>query len=173
MFGDVEVSEERSEVLGMSAKATLELTDGEEVPEWCPPDIWPLLKRKMILLRAGVLKDSVAKVAAGLGLEVGKVSGLLRVKKWAKQVTEFREQMAQKGMIAAEAMVESLIDDLDDAAKVAKMSPRDKSIVTKQMSEMVLNLANGVVGSPAIGVNFNDIKILLSQTVEKPVVLAK
>lgn len=159
--------------MDVSAKATMELSDGEEVPDWCPADVWPLLKRKMILLRAGVLKDSVAKVAAGLGLEVGKVAGLLRVKKWAKQVTEFREQMAQKTMIAAESMVEALIDDLDDPEKVAKMSPRDKAIVTKQMSETVLNLSNGVVGSPAIGVNFNDIKILLSQTVEKPVVLEK
>lgn len=157
----------------MSAIIPAELTSNDDRPDWVPEAVWPLLVEDLILLRAGIKKHSARTVAKKWGLDEVKVFGLLRTKKWGRAVQDFREQMGQRSMIAAERAGDALLDDLADEAKVAKMSIRDKAIVAKQMSENALNLNNGVVGSPAIGLNFNDIKILMSTSVEKPVVVEK
>lgn len=148
-----------------------ELTAGDDRPDWCPEGVWPGLVEDMILLRAGIKKHSMRQIAAKWNLPEGKVIGLSQVRKWGRVIQEFREGMGQRSMLAAERAGDSLLEDLADEGKLAKMSIRDKAIVAKQMSENALNLNNGVVGSPGIGLNFNDIKILLATNVEKPVVV--
>jgi len=151
----------------------LELTETDERPECIPEGIWPLVKREMILSRAGVVKSSNRQSAEKFGIAIGDWIRISSSKKWRREVEEFREQMAQKCMIASDRVADALVTDLDDEEKVAKMSIRDKAIVTKQLSENVLNLSNGMVGSPALGISFNDVKVLLGTAIEKPIVASK
>lgn len=147
----------------------LELTETAECPDWIAPGIWPLVKREMVLKRAGVIRDSNDQSADKFGLDHAKFAKLLMSRKWRREVEDFREQMAQKCIAAADIVADALLSDLDDPVKVAKMSPRDKTIMTKQLSENVLNLSNGMVGSPSLGsINFTDIKVLMGAPLEKP-----
>lgn len=149
------------------------LTTTDERPEWIPEDIWPILKKELVLSKAKVSRRSLGEIARGLGLDESKTRSLYNSRNFKVQMEEAREDLSQSSIAAAYRAGEILHERLNDPVAAAKISARDASIIKKQQSENALNLSNGMVGTPAFSMNFSDIKVLLGQTLEKPVVAEK
>lgn len=142
-------------------------------PDWIAEDIWPILKKELTLSRAKVNKRSLGQIATGLGLDESRVRSLYNTRAFKVAMDEAREDLSQSSIAAAYRAGEILHERLSDPIAAAKISARDASIINKQQSENALNLSNGMVGTPAFSMNFNDIKVLLGATLEKPVVQEK
>ncbi len=149
----------------MSELATV---DTDDRPDWVPSAIWEDLKRKMVLIKMRVCKDSIEQVEVGFGLPPGKLRNFLRLRRWRPQLEEVRKRTEELSGLAGEMATEALVEKLSRPEVVDKLSARDLSIIGKQQSENALNLSNGQVGASQTNITFNDLKMMVAGSIEKP-----
>lgn len=144
--------------------------DENERPEWVPEAVWEPLKKKLVLSRMGVCRDSLDQIADSFGLEPFRVRGLIQSRGFRVQMEEMRRRTEELSGLSAQMASEGLAEKLADPDVLAKLSPKDLSLIAKQQTDNMLNLGNGQVGASNTTFNFADLKMMVGGSVEKPTI---
>jgi len=82
-------------------------------------------------------------------------------------IADIRDAAVTKKLIIANTADELLMAALSDPVKVATISPRDLSQISKQHTDSALNLANGRTGPATQQINIGDMKVLIQRQAER------
>lgn len=137
-------------------------------PDWCPEAVWDSLVEELILLKARCSKKSLFQIADAHGCTVEQLRSVLSSRLLRDNLECVKEELAESNALVARKTQRILHEKLADPNVVAKLSPRDVAIISKQATDSHLNLQNGFAGAPQIQMDFKQAVLMLSQPLPKP-----
>lgn len=144
--------------------------DENERPDWVPEAVWEPLKRKLMLSKMLICRESLDQISDSFGLEPFRVRGLMNKRDFKTQLETMRRRTEELSGMSAQMASQGLAEKLADPEVIARLSPKDLSLIAKQQTDNMLNLGNGQVGASSPTYNFKDLKVLVSGSLEKPTI---